>query len=137
MPTLIVGERRLTQSLAIIEYLERRHPRRRCCLRRAEDRAWVRALALAIACDIHPIDNSRVLKYLAEVLKVDEPARDAWYRHWIEAGFRAIESQLAHHGGGRYCFGDAPGWPTCSSFTRWPTRGASTWPWSRTRAFAP
>jgi maleylacetoacetate isomerase len=109
VPTLIVGERHLTQSLAIIEYLEERHPLPALLPPGAEDRAWVRALALAIACDIHPIDNSRVLKYLAEVLKVDEPARDAWYRHWIEEGFRAIESQPARHGGGRYCFGDTPG----------------------------
>lgn len=109
VPTLVVGERCLTQSLAIVEYLEERHPLPPLLPPGAEDRAWVRALALAIACDIHPIDNLRVLKYLAERLQVDEPARDAWYRHWIEEGFRAIESQLAQRNSGRYCFGDAPG----------------------------
>jgi maleylacetoacetate isomerase len=67
----------------------------------------VRSIALAIACDIHPIDNLRVLQYLARELAVEEPARDAWYRHWIREGFEALEAQLAARPG-RFCFGDSP-----------------------------
>ena len=107
VPTLAVGGRHLTQSLAIIEYLEERHPYPPLLPAGAEDRAWVRSIALAIACDIHPIDNLRVLQYLARELGVGEPARDDWYRHWIREGFEAIEAQLAEHSG-RHCFGDSP-----------------------------
>ena len=109
VPTLVVGDRRLTQSLAIVEYLEERHPPPPLLPPGAEDRAWVRAIALAIACDVHPLNNTRVLGYLADPLHADQAARDAWYRHWIEEGFRAIEGQLARRAAGRYCFGDAPG----------------------------
>jgi len=108
VPTLEVGERRLTQSLAIIEYLEERHPLPPLLPPGAEDRAWVRAIALAIACDIHPLDNTRVLQYLENPLGLAQPVRDTWYRHWIDEGFRAIEARLPEHAG-RFCFGDAPG----------------------------
>jgi maleylpyruvate isomerase len=107
VPTLEVGGRHLTQSLAIIEYLEERHSHPALLPAGAEDRAWVRSIALAIACDIHPIDNLRVLQYLAKKLDVAEPARDDWYRHWIREGFEAIEAQLAGRSG-RHCFGDTP-----------------------------
>ena len=104
VPTLVVGRRRLTQSLAIIEYLEEEHPLPPLLPNDPGERAWVRAFAQTIACDIHPIDNLRVLKYL-QALGIDEPARDEWYRHWIREGFGALEAQLA----GRpstYCCGD-------------------------------
>ena len=107
VPTLVVGERRLTQSLAIIEYVDERHPLPPLLPPGPEDRAWVRSIALAIACDIHPIDNLRVLQYL-EKIGVDEAARDEWYRHWIVEGFNAIEPQLAARERGPYCFGDTP-----------------------------
>jgi len=108
VPTLEIGGRRLTQSLAIIEYLEEKHPNPPLLPPGPEDRAWVRAIALAIACDIHPLNNLRVLKYLAETLKLEEPRRDEWYRHWIREGFDAIEVQLAARASGRFCFGDTP-----------------------------
>ena len=108
VPTLEVGGRRLTQSLAIIEYLEEKHPSPPLLPPGLEDRAWVRGVAFAIACDIHPLNNTRVLKYLAETLQLDEPRRDEWYRHWVREGFDAIEIQLAARAGGRFCFGDTP-----------------------------
>jgi maleylpyruvate isomerase len=107
VPTLVVGERRLTQSLAIIEYLDEKHPLPPLLPPGAEDRAWVRAIAQTIACDIHPIDNLRVLQYL-ERLGHDEKVRNEWYAHWIVKGFDAIEAQLAERGSGDFCFGDSP-----------------------------
>ena len=108
VPTLVVAERRITQSIGIIEYLEERHPLPPLLPAAAEDRAWVRSIALAIACDIHPLDNLRVLQYLENALKLDAAARDAWYAHWIREGFDAIERQLASRPASRYCFGDEP-----------------------------
>lgn len=108
VPTLAIGDVRLTQSLAIIEYLEETHPMPPLLPEGAEDRAWVRSVALAIACDIHPLNNTRVLKYLDRALQVDDKQRDTWYRHWIDEGFSAIEKQLAARSGGRFCFGDTP-----------------------------
>jgi maleylpyruvate isomerase len=109
VPTLVVGERRLTQSLAIIEYLDEKHPLPPLLPPGHEDRAWVRSIALAIACDIHPLNNLRVLQYLARELRVEEAARDAWYAHWIAEGFAAIEPLLAARASGAFCRGDAPG----------------------------
>jgi maleylpyruvate isomerase len=108
VPTLVVGPLHLTQSLAIIEYLDEKFPLPPLLPPGAEDRAFVRAIALAIACDIHPLNNLRVLQYLYRQLGVEEPARDEWYRHWIHEGFEAIESQLAARASGPYCFGDTP-----------------------------
>ena len=108
VPLLIVGQRRIAQSLAIIEYLEEKHPQPPLLPPGAEDRAWVRSVALAIACDIHPLNNLRVLKYLAKPLGIEEPARDEWYRHWVREGFDGLERQLAERDG-RFCFGGTPG----------------------------
>jgi maleylpyruvate isomerase len=108
VPTLVVGDRRLTQSLAIIEYLDETHPRPPLLPALAEDRAWVRAVALAIACDIHPLNNLRVLRYLGKELAIDEPRRDEWYRHWVREGFDALEAQLAERASGAFCLGDTP-----------------------------
>jgi len=108
VPTLVVDGTSLTQSLAIIEYLEEKHPSPALLPKDAADRAWVRAIALVIACDIHPLNNLRVLKYLDRELQVDEPKRDEWYRHWLRQGFEAIESQLAARATGAFCFGASP-----------------------------
>ena len=108
VPMLVVGDQRLTQSLAIIEYLDERHPAPPLLPEAPEDRAWVRAAAQSIACDIHPLDNTRVMQYLEHTLALEAPRRDDWYRHWIELGFRALETQLAARGSERFCFGNAP-----------------------------
>jgi len=84
----------LTQSLAIIEYLDETHPEPRLLPTNPIERARVRAVALAIACDIHPIDNLRVLQYLKRALKHEQPEIDAWYHHWIVEGFAALEATL-------------------------------------------
>ncbi len=108
VPMLVVGDRRLTQSLAIIEYLEEKHPLPPLLPPGSEERAWVRAIALSIACDIHPLNNLRVLKHLSREYQVPEPRRDEWYRHWVREGFDALEAQLAARATGLYCAGDAP-----------------------------
>ena len=114
VPTLIDGEHTLTQSLAIIEYLDETHPEPPLLPPDAAGRARVRSLALAIACDIHPIDNLRVLRYLVRVLKVDEEAKNTWYRYWIELGLGALEMRLAsERETGRFCHGDAPTLADC------------------------
>lgn len=108
VPMLAVGDRRLTQSLAIIEYLDEKHPQPPLLPSSAEDRAWVRAIAQSIACDIHPLNNTRVLKYLGKSMNVDEPTRDTWYRHWVTEGFTAVEALLNARTTGDFCFGSQP-----------------------------
>lgn len=104
----------LTQSLAIIEYLEETCPTPPLLPANAKDRAWVRSIALAIACDIHPIDNLRVLRYLVKEMKVSEEDKDRWYRHWVEQGLASVETLLASdQRTGRFCFGDTPGLADC------------------------
>ena len=99
----------LTQSLAIVEYLDETHPEPPLLPRDPAGRARVRALALNVACEIHPLNNLRVLRYLKHVMKVEEDAKNAWYRHWIETGMQAMETQLAASPAtGRFCHGDAP-----------------------------
>jgi len=109
VPSLVVGDHVLTQSLAILEYLEETHPTPALLPRIPEERARVRALALAVACDIHPINNLRVLRYLTKDLGITEERKDQWYRHWVEAGFQALEVMLAGNPAtGRFCHGDSP-----------------------------
>jgi len=99
----------LTQSLAIIEYLDEAYPQPPLLPDTAPDRARVRALSLLIACDIHPLNNLRVLQYLEGSLSAAQGTRDTWYRHWIEAGFEALEQSLGRDPArGRFCYGDAP-----------------------------
>ena len=108
VPALIDGEMQLSQSLAIIDYLDARHPEPRLIPLEPLQRARVLELANAIACDIHPINNLRVLRYLQDVLKVTPEQKDAWYRHWIDEGMATVERLLARYGTGPWCFGDAP-----------------------------
>lgn len=109
VPLLQDGERRLTQSLAIIEYLDETHPEPPLLPASAGARARVRALALDIACEIHPLNNLRVLRYLVHELKVAEEAKNGWYRHWVESGLAAVERQLASAAEtGVFCHGDTP-----------------------------
>jgi maleylacetoacetate isomerase len=107
------GDLELKQSLAIIEYLDETWPEPPLLPADAAGRARVRAIALDIACEIHPLDNLRVLRYLARELKVSEEAKNAWYRHWVENGLEAVERTLAAGPAGRYCHGDAPGLADC------------------------
>lgn len=110
VPTLIDDGPALTQSLAIIEYLEETRPAPPLLPRDPSGRARVRSLAEAVACDIHPIDNLRVLRYLAHDMKQDEAAVERWFNHWIATGFEGIEKTLASDGkAGRFCHGDTPG----------------------------
>ncbi|MEP7067982.1 MAG: maleylacetoacetate isomerase [Usitatibacter sp.] len=108
VPALAIGDTVLTQSLAIIEYLDEKHPAPRLLPSDVEERAWVRAIALSIACDIHPLNNLRVLRYLGGVLKIEEPVRNEWYRHWVRVGFDALEGQLEARSSGPYALGDEP-----------------------------
>ena len=112
VPLLRDGDHTLTQSLAIIEYLDETHPAPPLLPADALGRARVRALALDIACEIHPLNNLRVLRYLTGALKVSEQDRDRWYRHWVETGLEAVERQLVASPG-RYCHGDAPTLADC------------------------
>ncbi|WP_010626133.1 maleylacetoacetate isomerase [Halomonas sp. KM-1] len=99
----------LSQSLAICEYLEERHPEPALLPADPEGRARVRSLAQLVACEIHPLNNLKVLKYLVHELKLDEAAKLAWYRHWIAEGFTALEARLAGEPAtGEFCHGDSP-----------------------------
>jgi maleylacetoacetate isomerase len=109
VPLLKDDDRIVTQSLAIIEYLEELHPSPPLLPGDALSRARIRAIALDVACEIHPLNNLRVLRYLVNDLKVAEDDKNRWYKHWVETGLEAIEQQLAAHPAtGRFCHGDAP-----------------------------
>lgn len=104
---------RLTQSMAIIEYLDETHPEPPLLPPDALGRARVRALSQIVACEIHPINNLRVLKYLVRELKVEEEPKNTWYRHWVRSGLEVFEKQLAAGPTGRYCHGDTPTLADC------------------------
>ena len=107
IPVLDDDGQRLTQSLAIIEYLEETRPEPPLLPKAPLERAYVRALALGIACEIHPLNNLRVLRYLVRDLKATDEQKDAWYRHWVEQGLASIEARLATEGKcGRYALGN-------------------------------
>ncbi|GAB2492732.1 maleylacetoacetate isomerase [Pseudoxanthomonas sangjuensis] len=114
VPVLLHGERTLRQSLAILEYLEEIHPEPALLPAEARDRAHVRGLAQLVACDIHPLNNLRVLQYLEREWNVPQPARDEWVRHWIAGGLAAMEKLLAGDlATGSFCHGEAPGLADC------------------------
>jgi maleylacetoacetate isomerase len=109
VPVLEEGRQRLIQSLAIIEYLDETRPEPPLLPKDPAERARVRALAEIVACDIHPINNLRVLRYLIHELGHDEAAIGKWYNYWIAAGFEALEPLLASDAQtGDFCHGDAP-----------------------------
>ena len=107
VPTLEIDGHRLTQSLSIMVYLDQCFPDPPLVPRDPADGAHVRAMALAVACDIHPLNNLRVLKYLKGQLGRSQEEVDAWYAHWISEGLPALET-IAKAGAGKFLFGDAP-----------------------------
>lgn len=107
VPAMVVDGQVIGQSLAILEYLDEVHPEPPLLPREPLGRARVRALALAIACDLHPVNNLRILAYLKKTLGHDQATVDTWYRHWCEEGLRAFEACLGDGQSGRYCHGDA------------------------------
>ncbi|MDP3753317.1 MAG: maleylacetoacetate isomerase [Polaromonas sp.] len=109
VPVLRDGDATLTQSLAMLEYLEERHPTPALLPQGEADRAWVRALALQVACEIHPLNNLRVLQYLDRTLGISPAQKQIWIAHWIALGFEALETHLADDPRtGLCCFGDSP-----------------------------
>jgi maleylacetoacetate isomerase len=114
VPVLVDGELTLTQSLPIIEYLEERHPAPALLPLDAPGRARVRAIAQMIACEIHPLNNLRVLQRLEATLGADQKAKSEWYAHWVALGFTAVESMLSQSAAtGLYCHGDMPTLADC------------------------
>jgi maleylacetoacetate isomerase/maleylpyruvate isomerase len=112
VPLLRDGDAVFTQSLAIIEYLDETHPEPPLLPPDAAGRARVRALALDIACEIHPLNNLRVLRYLVRDLKLSDDDKNRWYRHWVETGLEVVERQLAAQPS-TYCHGDRPTLADC------------------------
>ncbi|WP_438859138.1 maleylacetoacetate isomerase [Achromobacter spanius] len=113
VPLLIDGDVQLSQSLAIIDYLDATHPEPRLIPADTLARARVLELSNAIACDIHPVNNMRILRYLQDVLGASDAQKNTWYQHWVNEGLGAVEELLARHGHGAYCFGDAPTLADC------------------------
>ncbi|KAF1708926.1 maleylacetoacetate isomerase [Pseudoxanthomonas kalamensis DSM 18571] len=114
VPTLQHGHRTLLQSLAILEYLDEVFPAPPLLPATARERVRVRALAQLVACDIHPLNNLRVLQYLQREIGIDDTARDGWARHWMQSGLAAMEALLVEDPGtGDFCHGQTPGMADC------------------------
>jgi maleylacetoacetate isomerase len=113
VPTLVDGDLALSQSLAIMEYLDEAHPSPPLLPGNALDRARIRTMAQSIACEMHPLNNLRVLQYLQREHQLDEAAKAHWYRHWITLGFTALEAQLSHPDTGTFCHGNTPTLADC------------------------
>ena len=113
VPTLEIDGQRLGQSMAIIEYLDETCPEPALLPKDALGRARVRALAQTVACEIHPLNNLRVLKYLVKDMGVSDDAKNTWYRHWVRTGLEAFERELALLPASPYCFGDTPTLADC------------------------
>ena len=113
VPALVDGSHTLAQSMAILEYLDETHPRPPLLPAAPLERARVRAISQLISCDIHPLDNLRVLFWLENELRVDRAGIDNWYHHWIHEGFGALEQILGEAGTSAFCQGDAPTMADC------------------------
>jgi maleylacetoacetate isomerase len=113
VPVLHDGDLTLSQSLAIIEYLDETHPQPPLLPTAPAQRARVRALAYDIACEIHPLNNLRVLRYLVRDMKLSEDDKNRWYRHWVETGLEVVERQLLTQPA-RFCHGDMPTLADCT-----------------------
>ena len=113
VPLLEVDGQQLSQSMAIIEYLDEKYPVPALLPADSVGRAKVRALAQSISCDIHPINNLRILKYLVKELKVEEEAKNTWYRHWCREGLVAFEKQLTQLPAFTFCYGNTPTLADC------------------------
>jgi maleylacetoacetate isomerase len=113
VPAFVSGDFHVGQSLAIIDYLDGIYPEPRLIPLDSMLRARVLELSYAIACDIHPVNNLRVLRYLQDVLHVSPTEKSAWYRHWVDEGLQVVERLLERYGHGPWCFGDAPTLADC------------------------
>ncbi|MHA3114020.1 maleylacetoacetate isomerase [Acinetobacter sp. ANC 4193] len=112
VPTLIDDAFTLSQSMSILEYLEEKHPETALLPEDLQQRALIRAFCQSITCDIHPINNLRVLQYLQHNLNVRDAEKDQWYAHWIQLGMQSLEAQL-DDSKGQFCFGDQPSFADC------------------------
>ena len=113
VPSLEINGQHMSQSMAIMEYLEETHPSPALLPSDALAKARVRALAQSIACEIHPLNNLRVLKYLSGTLKVTDAQKTDWYRHWVRTGLEAFERQLEQGPASEFCYGSAPSMADC------------------------
>lgn len=113
VPVFEDGAHRITQSLAIIEYLDEVYPDPPLLPKNPAERARVRALSLSVACEIHPLNNLRALNYLSQQLGVNSEAKTRWYQHWVELGLAALEAQISRGPKGSFCHGDDPGLADC------------------------
>ncbi|MEO6972210.1 MAG: maleylacetoacetate isomerase [Rhodoferax sp.] len=113
VPVLEIDGQRLGQSMAIIEYLDETHPEPALLPKDVLGRARVRSLAQTVACEIHPVNNLRVLKYLVREMGVGDEAKNTWYRHWVRTGLEAFERELALLPSSTYCFGNTPTLADC------------------------
>lgn len=113
VPLLQDGDVELGQSLAIIDYLDTAYPEPRLIPADPLQRARVLEVSYAIACDIHPVNNLRILRYLKDQLGVTEDQKNTWYEHWVAEGLAGVERLLTRHGSAPYCFGDAPTMADC------------------------
>lgn len=113
VPVLSDAGVRISQSLAIMEYLDEAYPALPLLPKGLADRAFARQLSLGIACDVHPLNNLRVLKYLTTTLGVSEDAKSGWIHHWIALGLQAVEAELSRRPASAFCVGDAPTMADC------------------------
>jgi maleylacetoacetate isomerase/maleylpyruvate isomerase len=113
LPTLVDDGNALSQSLAIMEYLDETHPEPALLPKDALGRARVRSLSLLVACEIHPLNNLRVLQYLKRHLGQNEEQINTWYRHWVADGLLKLEADLSRAGTGQFCHGERPTMADC------------------------
>ena len=120
VPALITDDgEALGQSLAIIDWLDRHFPQTPLLPAHDPQRMRVLEIVYAISCDIHPINNMRVLRYLSDELKVSEEDKNRWYAHWVQQGLSAVEQLLRRSDSGQFCFGDTPTLADCCLVPQW------------------